>query len=1065
MADPGRSRRRLLLGLARVAIPLAALTVTITILTHSLQDNDSLSSILSGIATIITLFLTAFDHLRRQDVTPPVAEAVEDLRMRLLEQWEQELHRRVQSYPHERTIPLEWKKYRSTTRSPLDGRFEGDPDVAARELAERFDHPKGKKRMVVLGEPGGGKTFIAIALTVGLLRRWNDDRPVAVYLSLSSWDPIKTSLAKWIVRTLANAYYSGEQATPEKLLLANKLLPVLDGLDELPEHFRRRAVQRINDALTGERMLVVTCRTNEYEETLTGGAPVLLKAPAVEVQPVLRADVLSRLREVPAWADVVHHVQAKPDGPLATALSTPLMLSLFAATYLERDPSGLLDETKFDTKHTVEDHLVNLRLDTAYQDGRWTSKQARKWLTSIAQHMHDHDDRDITWRKLAFRSVPAAAPVIAAAAACIGLFSMSETLLTLTYDGGGIKLANDRSAASVLTSSTPLFALLLGAVAAAAWLGYRHRAEDGPFHDGGRLRGFGRGMTVGFAAVLGPGLVLVLTASNAVMHAYQQVMTLSAQLCTTVALALASGLGVGLHEMLVDHSAAGRTARDERDELKRERTSTFVAAVAAGLVTGALSMLTVAVATPFGARLGERLAGVLGLPRVADLHMPPLQDYLSWPLTFELIALPSGLVTLMFTVMLASSRAWPRLQAARVALACTRRLPWRLHTFETDAAERGLLRKAGTAHQFGHRMLQDQLVTAAADDTTEQQSRWTRIVVVTTAALLLVSVTVVVWAGRPADCRTTNWPGADTRMARTTIGLDTACFALVREQEWEQSLQRTNADAQLLADIKARQPVLGGRLHTRAGNVVVIGEFDRINPTKWHDVLVGISTAQQLSEGSIAVSFVFANPDRNAGQEAVELFDLYEYGAVVNEREVQVNRSMKAVDLNIESSRLLSPGSMQVFAFQEDDLRARAKELGNYEVELLLKRVAKAPAAEALVDDVQADLCTDVNAARLWSASFDMRRRPPDAQLLKEMAACGGAMILVEPEHVRALLAMPDRPREVKINYLEDRSDTILTDCERVTSTAGSTKACVTLMAANESLRVAMQQLPDPLHQ
>jgi hypothetical protein len=50
------------------------------------------------------------------------------------------------------------------------------------------------------------------------------------------------------MRMVALIYYDGLRETPARLLEAGLLLPVIDGLDEIPEAARRAAVGRINEA-------------------------------------------------------------------------------------------------------------------------------------------------------------------------------------------------------------------------------------------------------------------------------------------------------------------------------------------------------------------------------------------------------------------------------------------------------------------------------------------------------------------------------------------------------------------------------------------------------------------------------------------------------------------------------------------------------------------------------------------------------------------------------------------------------------------------------------------------
>ena len=71
-------------------------------------------------------------------------------------------------------------------------------------------------------------------------------------------------------------------------------MPVLDGLDEIPEAVRGAAIARINDALRPGEQVLVTCRSQQYRDAVRpeGGVEVTLRAAAaIELRP-LNADAV-----------------------------------------------------------------------------------------------------------------------------------------------------------------------------------------------------------------------------------------------------------------------------------------------------------------------------------------------------------------------------------------------------------------------------------------------------------------------------------------------------------------------------------------------------------------------------------------------------------------------------------------------------------------------------------------------------------------------------------------------------------------------------------------------------
>lgn len=64
-------------------------------------------------------------------------------------------------------------------------------------------------RLIVLGEPGAGKTVLMVQLVLDLLGRRRQGNPVPVLLTIGSWNPVKDKdLRQWITKTLSVSYPS-----------------------------------------------------------------------------------------------------------------------------------------------------------------------------------------------------------------------------------------------------------------------------------------------------------------------------------------------------------------------------------------------------------------------------------------------------------------------------------------------------------------------------------------------------------------------------------------------------------------------------------------------------------------------------------------------------------------------------------------------------------------------------------------------------------------------------------------------------------------------------------------
>ena len=137
------------------------------------------------------------------------------------------------------------------------------------DIIEAFDGEAVGGKMLILGDPGSGKTTALLQLARDLADRAETDagEPIPVLLNLSSWRGKELdTLAGWMIDEL-KLKYGVRREFGRKWLNDRSLGPMLDGLDELPPERQEACVLAINHFQQehGTQHLVVCCRLAEYE--------------------------------------------------------------------------------------------------------------------------------------------------------------------------------------------------------------------------------------------------------------------------------------------------------------------------------------------------------------------------------------------------------------------------------------------------------------------------------------------------------------------------------------------------------------------------------------------------------------------------------------------------------------------------------------------------------------------------------------------------------------------------------------------------------------------------------
>lgn len=608
--------------------------------------------------------------------TAQMDTAADKLARAVYNQWTHEAT--VRSLNNPDPMPVRWRFTHRAVMDPPEENAGGALSFtggAARpaEVAQWLRGLK-RRRLVILGGPGAGKTTLAIQLVLQLskpeTRRAGD--PVPVVFPVTGWDTATyPRLKAWLAARLAKDYplLRGTALGPDtagSLVENRQILPVLDGLDELPGAFRAMVILEINTYFADEEGVILTSRTDEYSDAVVAGQ-ALESAAVIEPDPLTPSDTATYLRRYlrryvpagpgPAWEQVLTALGTGTAGPLSDVLVTPLNVWLLREVYITngRDPAPLLGRRPFPDTTAIRTHLFDQFISSVLTSRgpgtdaaepfrarhRWKPDDTRRWLGYLATQLTQHNTRDIAWWHLARHTI--------------------HPTKAITFKRAA------RAAAS-------------GGCSAPSWLNDEPGYAD-------LKRGLARGVPLGLGVGIWPGFAVVFFGLVAGAE---------------------GGIGGGIARFALGLSAAipfavmaaamrpalTSKASTPGSSWRADRTLTLLRTLALALTSGL-----------FAWPMGGSVARLLALP-VSGLAVG-LTAGLTAGLVFGLVIVPT----------IEKRRAWMVNGLAALYLASTRRLPWRLMAFLDDAHRVGLLRAVGPMYQFRHADLHDHL---AANHTTNQ---------------------------------------------------------------------------------------------------------------------------------------------------------------------------------------------------------------------------------------------------------------------------------------------------------------------------------------------------------
>lgn len=304
----------------------------------------------------------------------------------------------LEAAPHrEAFVPLELVDLPEALTNPFhhevqETRRSAHPLPSDSSITQIYDEAQGA--LLLLGEPGAGKTTMLLELTQELLLRANQYEylPIPVVFHLSFWSTKKhLHLEEWLVEELQSKYWIPRHIA-QMWVETEQLTLLIDGLDEAPEHFLALCVQAINRYHSEHPFvpLVVSSRREAYFEQNTRvqfQRAICIQSLTIESIHTFLSLAGERMAEIRKVLD--------EDPDVRDMIETPLMLSIVVQA-LERGNTVTSGSSEASCQKNWQNLILNTYVERMLnRRGKsvYTRDQTIHTLSLLAQYMQSHQQK------------------------------------------------------------------------------------------------------------------------------------------------------------------------------------------------------------------------------------------------------------------------------------------------------------------------------------------------------------------------------------------------------------------------------------------------------------------------------------------------------------------------------------------------------------------------------------------------------------------------------------------------------------------------------------------------